>query len=128
MAEERDDEAELQRAFMEASGLGGTGGRAVTVAGITRYQAALVAITGREPAHLAQFDCEAHFVAEPTNPKDADAVAVYIDGHHVGYLPAGSEPPSRSPVPARISAGWRRDDNSPRSSARTRFYGVTVWL
>lgn len=117
----------LQRAFMDATGLEEATTGPVPVAGATKYQEALVAVVGREPRHWAEYDCEAQLVAEPTNPKDVNAIAVYIEGHHVGYLPAGSEAPAASTVPARIKAGWRHDDDSTKAKDRKRYYTVVLW-
>lgn len=43
-------------------------------------------------------------VAEPANPYDRFAVAVYVDGQHVGYIPADQAPRVQAVVNAHASA------------------------
>ena len=40
---------------------------------------------------------EARLVPEPDNPHDSNAVAVYIRGEQVGYLPRDPQPPQSRP-------------------------------
>jgi len=63
------------------------GGRLVNVAGESHYQEALREIVGSATATEIAVDTEAVLVPEPSNPHDANAVMVQIDGKLVGYLP-----------------------------------------
>ena len=51
------------------------------------YQEALEAIAGGKPGSTPDAEKWAHLIPEPDNPWDRNAVAVYIDGRKVGYLP-----------------------------------------
>src|SRR5690242_2659306 len=61
------------------------------VAGTGRYQQELEQIAGRseEGAYL---DCAALVVPEPDNRHDRNAVAVYVRGEKIGYLPRSDAP------------------------------------
>ena len=56
------------------------------MAGESHYQDALHAIAGSSDGEV-RFDTTAALVPEPSNPHDANAVRVEIDGRLVGYLP-----------------------------------------
>jgi HIRAN domain len=58
----------------------------VEVVGESHHQDALVAITGRTEFVDVLHECVALLIPEPSNPHDPNAVAVHIEGHHVGYL------------------------------------------
>lgn len=65
----------------------------VAAVGEASYQPALRDICGSKRWERVRFDCTAALVAEPSNPHDANAVAVYADCRgthlHVGYLSRG---------------------------------------
>jgi hypothetical protein len=65
----------------------------VAAVGEASYQPALREICGSERWERVRFDCRAALLAEPSNPHDANAVAVYVDCRgthlHVGYLSRG---------------------------------------
>ena len=62
-------------------------GDIVDVVGTATYQEALAAVAGGEPDAALHVEKWAHLVPEPDNPWDRNAVAVYVDGRKVGYLP-----------------------------------------
>jgi len=57
------------------------------VVGELAYQAALWRLCGGTPGDRVRCDIVAVLVPEPTNPYDANAIAVQIDSQVVGYLP-----------------------------------------
>ena len=61
----------------------------VEVVGESHYQPALQTITGRRGWTDILCECSATLVPEPTNPYDANAVRVEIQGQTVGYLSRG---------------------------------------
>ena len=61
----------------------------VNVAGESHYQAALHAIAGDGDGEV-RLETTAALIPEPSNPHDANAVRVEIDGRLVGYLPRAS--------------------------------------
>jgi hypothetical protein len=65
----------------------------IAAVGEASYQPALRDICGSKRWERVRFDCTAVLVAEPSNPHDANAVAVYADCRgthlHVGYLSRG---------------------------------------
>jgi len=62
-------------------------GDIIDVVSTATYQEALAAIAGGEPGAVQDIEKWAHLVPEPDNPWDRNAVAVYVDGRKVGYLP-----------------------------------------
>lgn len=62
-------------------------GDIIEVVSTATYQEALAAIASGEPGAAQDVEKWAHLVPEPDNPWDRNAVAVYIDGRKVGYLP-----------------------------------------
>ena len=58
----------------------------VNVAGESHYQEALHAIAGTAGGEV-RLETTAALIPEPSNPHDANAVRVEIDGRLVGYLP-----------------------------------------
>ncbi|MFC5266104.1 HIRAN domain-containing protein [Kribbella qitaiheensis] len=56
------------------------------VVGESNYQEALWGICGARKGNRIRHSINAMLVPEPLNPHDANAVAVYIDGHLIGYL------------------------------------------
>ena len=56
------------------------------VVGESHYQDALARVGGPKRAGGIEVEVQALLVAEPSNPYDANAVAVQIDGCKVGYL------------------------------------------
>ena len=62
------------------------GDELVRVVGVSHYQDALRAITGRTGDEQVRVEKVAVLAPEPDNPHDPDAVAVKIDGQLVGYL------------------------------------------
>lgn len=74
--------------------------RSFEVAGESYYDATVRRLfrKHRESARATSSDgheltLSAALVTAPTNPFDSNAVAVYVDGHHVGYLAAEDAPP-----------------------------------
>lgn len=67
--------------------LEGEGTFSFEIVGESHYQQNLDGICGGKSLHGHQHYCTAHLSTEPDNPYDKNAVAVYIDGHQVGYLP-----------------------------------------
>lgn len=65
----------------------------IAAVGEASYQPALRDICGSTRWERVRFDCTAALVAEPSNPHDSNAVAVYADCRgthlHVGYLSRG---------------------------------------
>ena len=51
------------------------------------YQDALGPVADGEPGPALHVEKWAHLIPEPDNPWDRNAVAVYVDGRKVGYLP-----------------------------------------
>jgi hypothetical protein len=62
------------------------GDELVRVVGTSHYQPALLALSGRRADEEVRVEKVALLVAEPDNPHDPDAVAVFIDDHLTGYL------------------------------------------
>jgi hypothetical protein len=62
-------------------------GDIVEVVSTSSYREALEAAAGAEPDAALHVEMWAHLVPEPDNPWDRNAVAVYVDGRKVGYLP-----------------------------------------
>jgi hypothetical protein len=58
---------------------------ATSIAGISYSERNVLAILGRE----VNWGGWGFLLPEPSNPHDADAVAVFVQGRKVGYLPAG---------------------------------------
>ncbi len=64
-----------------------SGDREVDVVGESRHQNELLELTGgRRRYGGVEVETVAELVPEPENPADPHAVAVHIDGRHVGYL------------------------------------------
>jgi hypothetical protein len=63
-----------------------SGAYAVEVVGESAYQDELEAICGGRTREGFRLETEAYLVPEDNNRFDAQAVAVFIDGHPVGYL------------------------------------------
>ena len=69
-------------------GLPGVPANRTKLTGESHYQAALIEIAGPPTAGVVRFRTElAWLVPEPENVYDPNAVAVHIEGRHVGYLP-----------------------------------------
>lgn len=88
------------------------------VVGESYHRAALRAVMGIDPStRHGMWIGTATLVPEPSNPHDPNAVAVVIDGHHVGYIPRELAPSvlqvvGRKPfeVPAKIEGSSQGDD------------------
>lgn len=91
------------------------------VVGESHYQADLEAIAGGKSEEAVELEKWAHLIPEPENAYDRNAVAVYIEGRKVGYLPrvdaetyafllaqVWEKYKCRGVCRARISGGWRR--------------------
>lgn len=65
------------------------GDELIRVVGVSHYQDALRAITGRAADEEVRQERIATLVPEPDNPHDPEAVAVHIEGRLVGYLARG---------------------------------------
>src|SRR5205823_865644 len=61
-------------------------GNSVEVVGESHYLAALKSITGRRGMERVRHPVTAALVREPDNRYDAEAIAIWINGQHVGYL------------------------------------------
>lgn len=59
----------------------------VTAAGVSYHLEALAKLAGNPPGKPALVFCTARLDPEPSNPNDANAVAVWIAGEKVGCLP-----------------------------------------
>jgi hypothetical protein len=106
----------------------------VEIVGESHYQVALEAICGPRTEDGANRVVEGWLVLEDTNPYDALAVRVDIDGHPVGYLSRANARAYREQLAAqgvtalrasclaRIRGGWDRgpDDKG--------YYGVFLDL
>lgn len=89
------------------------------VVGESHYQPALEAIAGPKTPARKAFACQAQLIREPSNPYDANAVRVDIDGRTVGYLSRTlaedvadcvedrGERGAAIMCPAMIVGGWR---------------------
>lgn len=108
-------------------------GGEVAVVGESRYQDALDRICGGKQSQGVHHECIAALIPEPTNPFDADAVAVRIEGETVGYL-SRSDAQAYKAVLRRVTAsgatatcyaivtgGWRRSNGEGH-------FGVTLGL
>ena len=62
-------------------------GDIIEVVSTATYQEALAAVADGEPDTVQDVEKWAHLIPEPDNPWDRNAVAVYVDGRKVGYLP-----------------------------------------
>ena len=62
-------------------------GDIVDVVSTASYQEALAAVADSPPDVSLHVEKWAHLIPEPDNPWDRNAVAVYVDGRKVGYLP-----------------------------------------
>jgi hypothetical protein len=56
------------------------------VVGESHYQPALRAIAGPPRRGGVQVPVRARLIAEPSNPYDANAIAIHVEGAKVGYL------------------------------------------
>ncbi|MFN3582930.1 HIRAN domain-containing protein [Phenylobacterium sp.] len=122
----------------EAPHIEGHGDFDQPVVGEAHYQAALDAICGGKCEEGHELEVVAELVPEPSNPHDANAVAVFIGGRKVGYLPrdiayAWSEglrnrgsAGRRYSCDAMIVGGWRRTKRSGQLDEGS--YGVRLDL
>lgn len=102
--------------------LRGNGNFEFEVVGEAQWQSSLEAICGGRSEDGANVSKAALLVKDEGNQFDSNAVAVFVDGHQVGYLPRAIAPgfriqidrtnPSQASVGCRsvIRGGWRRDD------------------
>jgi len=58
----------------------------VRVAGVSHYQDELLALVGDTGAGRVRHQASATLEPEPDNPHDPEAVKVFLEGRHVGYL------------------------------------------
>lgn len=97
------------------------GGDIQEVVGSAPFQEALGAIIGAQSGTTADVEKWAHLIPEPDNPWDRYAVAVYIDGRKIGYLPRETsaayasilgrlwtDSRGRAVCRAVVSGGWLR--------------------
>ena len=113
------------------------------VVGESHYQAALEAICGGKGEEASDIEKWAHVIPEPDNPYDRNAVAVYIEGQKIGYLPRADAAPyavllghiwsryhCRGVCRARISGGWKRvhEQKSGGTWTDEGSFGVTLAL
>lgn len=94
-----------------------------SVAGESYRQDHLRGLCGGHNRHGHELECDAYLVPEPSNPHDANAVQVMIEGGQVGFLSrddaaryvvaarsAGLEG-ARVRVKAKIVGGWRTNQH-----------------
>jgi hypothetical protein len=110
------------------------GGLEVGVVGESHYQDALTDIVGGKRPESVRIPIQATLVLEPDNPYDPNAVAVYIAGRKVGYLPRPAaeafapvgrrlaEQQQVGSCSATITGGWDRGDGD------TGHFGVSLDL
>lgn len=110
----RQDEARLLRH---------TRGYTTKVVGVSFRQNNLVRLAGSKEEHGKKIKVYATLVCEFSNPKDPNAVAVFIDKKHIGYLPREEAEDYRHELKtldtslpearamALISGGWKDDDS-----------------
>lgn len=65
------------------------GDELVAAVGEASYQDTLGRVCGSTRWEAVAFECIVALVPEPDNPYDSNAVQVYADGEHVGYLSRG---------------------------------------
>lgn len=109
------------------------------VAGEGHRQDALAAVAGPKTPDGCWVEKVATLRPEPDNPYDDGAVAVDIDGHHVGYLPRGEAAAHRRLIDraiavngaatcaAVINGGWSRPDEGSEGSYGVRLYFGYRW-
>jgi hypothetical protein len=89
---------------------------AVQAVGESRYLDAFEAIFGARSEEGISARGDALLVREPSNPYDANAVAVHIEGRHVAYLSRedaihyGPMIGDCAVCAARVTGGWNRGD------------------
>lgn len=109
----------------------GDGSYEFDIVGESNYQDNLTRIAGGKTEDGHELECRAVLVLEPTNPHDANAIRVEINGLVVGYIPRGyapgmsdvirrHAPAGRSSVNALIVGGWQR------SGGREGSFGVKL--
>lgn len=96
---------------------------AFEVVGESRCQDVLSELCGGRTEEGHRLEVDALLIPEDDNPHDENAIAVQIDGHHVGYLPRplarsfrraiASVAPAGTPAKCRalIVGGWHRGDD-----------------
>ncbi len=108
------------------------------VVGEEPRQDAIGAIAGPKAYEGAWTERVAELRPEPDNPYDGNAIAVDIDGQHVGYLPRREAATHRRLIDraiaqqgratcgAVINGGWRRPEGDPEGSEG--FFGVRLYF
>lgn len=103
--------------------LEGDGDFSFPVSGESYRQGSLSDIVGGSSWEGAAHECIAVLMPQPNNPHDGSAVAVGIDGRHVGYIPSGLNEQYLALLAAagcageavgckaKIVGGWDRDDD-----------------
>ncbi|WP_366928655.1 HIRAN domain-containing protein [Paracoccus saliphilus] len=66
--------------------ISGPGDYEFDIVGESHYQAELTSLAGPKTEEGVELECDAVLMAEPSNPYDANAVAVLIEDKKVGYL------------------------------------------
>lgn len=66
--------------------ISGPGDFEFDIVGESHYQAELTRLAGPKTDDGVEVECDAVLMPEPSNPYDANAVAVLIEGEKVGYL------------------------------------------
>jgi hypothetical protein len=84
------------------------GDEALYVVGESYRQEALWTLVGGTRQEGVRVECVAQLIPEPENPYDRNAIAVFIEGEHVGYL-------SRSDAAAYLGGLTHLIDESPNS-------------
>lgn len=119
------------------------GGYTVEVVGESHYQADLEAIAGGKWEDPCDMEVTAYLIREPDNPYDRNAIAVYIQGHKVGYIGRGDAEDyapildelwanytCRAACGAHLKGGWRHYIEEPHGQVTTDegHFGVTLGL
>lgn len=105
----------------------------IYVVGESNYQREISRITGRKGNEGLDFPAIAVLAPEPSNPHDANAVNVQIEGEIIGYL-CREDAAEYSPVLARaldqgcVFAFDAKINAFPPEEAETPNAGVTVWV
>ncbi|OWU80448.1 HIRAN domain-containing protein [Phaeobacter sp. 22II1-1F12B] len=95
----------------------GSGDFSADIVGESHYQDNLHMICGGYSPNGHELYCSAELRHEPSNPVDSNAVAVYIRGRKVGFVPAYIAPEISAALNGRIAkieavivGGWKRSD------------------
>lgn len=105
----------------------------VNVVGESYYQSNISKICGRKADEEVAHQCVGTLIPEDDNPKDKNAVAVYLDGNQVGYLSKDEALRYRPALAAAAAKGYLVAGDAriyayPPERARTPNAGVSLYL